>query len=61
MNDPMAAADFAPAGNGRDRLNNLEEVVVNDPIPGSGLRCSKGFNVAMRPQELSLIGVDPVE
>jgi len=39
-----------PAGNGRDSLNNSEQVVLNDPLPGIYTVRVRGYEVPMGPQ-----------
>ncbi|RLD24225.1 MAG: peptidase S8, partial [Bacteroidetes bacterium] len=40
-----------PAGNGPDHLNNVEQVLINNPIQGTYDIDISGFNVPMGPQE----------
>ena len=40
-----------PAGNGPDHLNNVEQVLINNPVQGTYDIDISGFNVPMGPQE----------
>lgn len=44
----------APAGAGRDSLNNTEQVVINDPLPGNYTIRVNGYEVPMGPQTFLL-------
>lgn len=44
-----------PATNGIDRLNNMEQVLINDPDSGNYTIEITGFNVPMGPQEYFLV------
>lgn len=61
MNDPIAAGDFVAAGNGRDHLNNLEQVVVNTPVAGMWTIMVEGFGVPLGPQRFSLVVAEPLD
>ncbi|HMC98104.1 MAG TPA: S8 family serine peptidase, partial [Flavobacteriales bacterium] len=53
--DPSPAALNAPAVPGADHLNNMEQVVVNDPLPGTWTFVLSGFDVPQGPQEVFLL------
>lgn len=61
VNDPISAADFVAAGNGRDHLNNLEQAVVNSPVAGMWTIMVEGFGVPLGPQRFSLIIGEPLD
>lgn len=52
---PNAAALDAPATNGPDHLNNMEQVVLNDPATGNYTIEVTGFNVPVGPQEYFVV------
>jgi subtilisin family serine protease len=49
------SAPAAPAARGVDRINNLEQVLVVDPLPGTWQISVRGFDVAEAPQDYSLV------
>jgi hypothetical protein len=51
--DPVLLA--LPAGNGPDHLNNVEQVLINAPAPGTYDIDISGFNVPMGPQEYFVV------
>ena len=55
-NDVVTDALLQPAGRGRDHLNNIEQVRVDDPAPGWWLVRVTGFAVPDGPQSFSLVG-----
>ncbi len=52
---PTAAALNSPAVKGRDSLNNVEQVSINDPVPGIYTVKVKGTDVPTGPQEYQLV------
>jgi subtilisin family serine protease len=58
-NDALPAAGLAAAGRGKDHLNNLEQVVVANPVAGNWTVRVIGFNVPFGPQRYSLVGFTP--
>ncbi|MFC7358299.1 S8 family serine peptidase [Jejudonia soesokkakensis] len=52
---PNAANLNAPATNGVDRLNNMEQVVINTPAAGNYVVNVTGFDVPMGPQEYFVV------
>ncbi|MFT5751457.1 MAG: hypothetical protein ACI86L_000959 [Dokdonia sp.] len=44
-----------PAGNGPDHLNNMEQVVINDPVSGTYDIDISGFNVPVGPQQYYVV------
>jgi hypothetical protein len=52
---PNAAALDTPATNGPDHLNNVEQVLVNNPAAGNYTINIDGFNVPMGPQEYFVV------
>jgi Subtilase family/Secretion system C-terminal sorting domain/CARDB len=44
-----------PATNGQDHLNNVEQVLINNPVAGSYDLDISGFNVPMGPQEYFVV------
>ncbi len=52
---PNPANLDAPATNGIDRLNNMEQVLINEPNAGNYTIEITGFNVPMGPQEYFLV------
>jgi hypothetical protein len=51
--DPITLND--PATNGPDHLNNVEQVLINDPAAGNYDIDISGFNVPMGPQEYYIV------
>ena len=51
--DPVALN--TPATNGVDRLNNMEQVLINNPASGNYTIDVSGFNVPMGPQEYFVV------
>jgi len=47
----------APAGTGFDRLNNVEQVRIDQPESGTWTARVRGFNVPLGPQLVSIFGV----
>lgn len=52
---PNPANLDAPATNGIDRLNNMEQVLINDPDSGNYTIDISGFNVPVGPQEYFIV------
>jgi hypothetical protein len=52
---PNALNLDAPATNGIDHLNNVEQVLINNPSAGTYLINVSGFNVPMGPQEYFIV------
>ncbi len=52
---PTSAALNTPATNGIDRLNNMEQVLINNPVSGNYTIDVSGFNVPMGPQEYFVV------
>jgi PKD repeat protein len=52
---PNAATLNNPATNGKDRLNNMEEVALDVPLTGNYIIEVKGFEVPMGPQQFYLV------
>lgn len=52
---PNATTLNLPATNGVDRLNNVEQVVINNPASGNYNVNIKGFNVPVGPQEYFVV------
>jgi hypothetical protein len=52
---PNATTLGNPAGHGRDFLNNMEEVSLDNPIAGSYILQVKGFEVPLGPQQFFLV------
>ncbi len=52
---PNATALDTPATNGADHLNNMEQVVINDPVAGNYDIEITGFNVPVGPQEYFIV------
>lgn len=52
---PNASNLNAPATNGIDRLNNMEQVVVNTPTAGDYVVNVTGFNIPVGPQEYFVV------
>ncbi len=52
---PTPAALDTPATNGIDRLNNVEQVLINNPTAGTYDIDITGFNVPMGPQEYYVV------
>ncbi len=55
--DPTPDPDLlnTPAGNGRDSLNNVEQVAINDPAAGAYTVYINGTDVPLGPQEYHLV------
>jgi hypothetical protein len=53
--NPNPANLDAPATNGIDRLNNMEQVLINNPAAGNYTIEVTGFNVPMGPQEYFVV------
>jgi subtilisin family serine protease len=54
--DPLKDA-LRPAGRGRDHLNNVEQVLVDNPAPGRWRAWVIGYSVPEGPQPFSVIGI----
>ncbi len=56
INDPIAPADIVAAGRGRDHLNNVEQVQVDQPLAGNWRLLVEGYNLQDQsaPQRYSL-------
>ena len=52
---PDPAALNAPATNGEDHLNNMEQVLINNPTEGDYTLNVSGFNVPVGPQEYFIV------
>jgi len=55
--DPTPDPDIlnTPAGKGRDSLNNVEQVAINDPLPGTYTVRVRGYEVPFGPQPYFLV------
>lgn len=52
---PNAVNLNTPATNGIDRKNNMEQVLINNPVSGNYTIEIKGFNIPMGPQQYFLV------
>lgn len=52
---PTVAALNSPATKGRDSLNNMEQVAIDNPLPGTYTVLIKGTDVPLGPQEYQLV------
>ncbi len=52
---PSISSLSSPAVAGEDHLNNMEQIVIDDPASGSYAVKLKGYNVPMGPQEYYLV------
>lgn len=52
---PIVSSLDSPASNGFDRLNNMEQVVINNPFPGTYTINVNGFNVPLGPQKYYVV------
>ena len=52
---PDPTALNTPATNGEDHLNNMEQVLINNPVAGNYSLDVSGFNVPMGPQEYFIV------
>ncbi len=52
---PNPTALNTPATNGADHLNNMEQVLINNPVAGNYSLDVSGFNVPMGPQEYFIV------
>ena len=58
VNDKIPERGLPAAVHGRDHLNNVEQVEVQSPIPGTWRIEVSGFRVASGPQTFSLVGAE---
>ncbi len=52
---PNATALNTPATNGADHLNNMEQVLINNPVAGNYTLDVSGFNVPVGPQDYFIV------